>query len=121
MAKTTTFDIMKNMEGLTGFSGINEPVRTAPDRPAPVKKEADSRDNTAGSEQKAEPKTPAPVPVTRVSLQPARKKEPKSKHKNFLISEKHAAAFAALAKSRGQSENALLNDILEMLFDAPAT
>lgn len=45
-----------------------------------------------------------------------KKKQKKTVHKNFLISEELNKKYQALAKSTGQNENELFNSILEQLF-----
>lgn len=47
---------------------------------------------------------------------PVGKKKLKTHHKNFLMTEKRYMQFKNLANERGQSENALFNDILTQIF-----
>lgn len=106
MAKTQTFDVTRNISGLAGIKNINEiqvdeePVREVTEERKPEKKE--------------------PVSEKRASLNeilaPVKKKETKTMHKNFLMTEYHYNEFKKLAKERGQSENALFNDILVQMF-----
>ncbi len=106
MAAKKQFNILDNMAGLAPFpdslSEGNVSVAT-PEKTEPVKSEKVSRESS-------EPM---------INLKPAAKKETKTRHKTFLLTDSYADAFAKLAKERNQSENALFNDILSMILNIP--
>lgn len=108
MAKTQTFDVTRNISGLAGIKNINE---TQVDEEPVRKKEVI---------EERRPEKKEPVSEKRASLNeilaPVKKKETKTMHKNFLMTEYHYNEFKKLAKERGQSENALFNDILVQMF-----
>lgn len=129
MAVNAKFDVLGSISGLGGIS-LNEtqddkksssegkPAKDTkkdknstprvPDKTPeePQKKQAPAKD------KKVAQKEPFSVELTAKPKQKALK----TRHKNFLMSEKRYTQFKDLARSRGQSENALFNDILTQLF-----
>lgn len=117
MALAQTFDVTRNLSGLAGIGNIN---REQEDRPQEehiekrtVPKEEKKKVVKEESIKEVQHKETSSLQEI---LSPVKKKELKTRHKNFLMSEKHYTAFKELAQSRGQSENALFNDILVQLF-----
>ena len=117
MAKSQTFDVTRNISGLAGITNINGTSAEIPEKISEPRKEI----------KKEEDKTVTPVKDVKASSNeeftevgglklPIKKKETKTMHKNFLMTEKYYNAFKKLAEERGQSENALFNDILFQLF-----
>lgn len=113
MAKTSSFDVTRNLSGLSSFNNFNN---EKPDDKKYVEREEKSKPSVETTTQEKPSKSQEKTSNFNTLLIPVEKKEKKTMHKNFLMTEKRFNQFKELAKSRGQSENALFNDILTQLF-----
>ena len=143
MAKSIKFDVMKNMGGLSGLNinsvnedataNIDQRSNESPKSVEEKKKAVVPQEIKPDEEDWPEVKDSGSTPkksiereqqkdqeemklVSNILIPAAPKKNTKSRHKNFVMTEKRFNQFKELAAQRGQSENALFKDILTQIF-----
>lgn len=104
MAKTASFDVTKNLSGLTSLKEINvesirEEKKVERSKPEPTKKpEKESND------------------IKSSIFAGIEKREKKTVHKNFLWPEELATKFSEKAKELNVTENTLITEILKKVL-----
>jgi len=117
------YENAKLVEDTLNTSEIKEVAKKVVEKPAEEMETIEKSQFPTGMEKKEPSEVATPTQSEGIldyeriaSFMPATKKVTKTKHKNFLMTEKRYNQFKELAKMRGQSENALFNDILTQIF-----